>query len=113
MVEENEEQVNYDRIRGVRNRYLEHLRRTFEEWGRETGQSMVFIKPKITGRCSICSSTLTEDFPKDYPDEFKFCCSCFGWIGLITAVKTDKWLKHLLDTNPTIKKIYKRITVFG
>jgi len=30
----------------------------------------------ITGKCSICGTDLTHMFPSDFPDEWKFCCTC-------------------------------------
>jgi len=30
----------------------------------------------ITGKCSICGTGLIHTFPSDFPDEWKFCCTC-------------------------------------
>lgn len=29
-----------------------------------------------TGECAVCRSDLDKDFPRDFPDEWKFCCRC-------------------------------------
>lgn len=29
-------------------------------------------------KCVICGFKFDKDFPKDFPDEWKFCCMCLG-----------------------------------
>lgn len=130
--EENQEEINHKRIEGVRNRYLESLRENQVAWLNETQNERVrehrifhaidhapgephceSCLTRITGYCAICLGVLTRDYPEDFPEEFKFCCSCLGWAKSIFTDRDTEWLKHALNASPTIKKIYERITVFG
>ena len=64
-----------------------------------------FLNKRITGQCSICEGNLTNKFPDDFPDEWKFCCACrlcASWI-----IKGETPRSH------RFKEIYKRITLVG
>jgi len=37
----------------------------------------------ITGKCAICNRPLENRFPKDFPNDWKFCCSCLHIAHLI------------------------------
>jgi len=70
---------------------------------------MTFKMPKTTGHCAICNMRLTAYFPKDYPDEWKFCCICLEMANKIingTLIKYS-WMDY------RIKKILKIITIVG
>ena len=57
----------------------------------------------ITGTCSICNFVITYKFPEDYPDEWKFCCSCKNMADEI-AKGTLPEEYYLLEKVHTIKK---------
>ncbi len=117
MLKDEEEGINHERIESVRRSYI--------RWDREQPHSTMtreqFVEPHcsecrvilITGICSICQQILTTEYPNDYPNEFKFCCSCLQWAKSIVADKNAGWLIYALKFSPTIKKIYERITVLG
>lgn len=62
--------------------------------------------------CVVCEAYLDEPFPEDYPEEFKFCCSCLAWATAIIKTPTDEWVKLALRESPTIMRIHKKITIF-
>jgi len=31
---------------------------------------------EVKGYCAICWDPLTNDFPEDFPEEYRFCCMC-------------------------------------
>lgn len=139
-------------IQGVRNRYIEDLRRTQLRWmaeSRDINNSHFYSidhspvephcnhpclerqevieplpdpdeqffdprnhTPEHTGECAICRMFLTKDYPEDYPEEWKFCCSCHAWAKAIIRDWDEDWLVKSL-TSPTIKKIYEKLIVFG
>jgi len=72
-----------------------------------------FIPPdKWTGeKCVICSFKMTEKFPEDFPDEFKFCCTCkaiaFRTISDDLSLPNEYWVKK------RVMKIMKIITLVG
>ena len=63
--------------------------------------------------CAICDQILTEDFPDDFPEEFKFCCSCLAWAISIVGEIDEEWLKRALSASPTVRKMYGRMTVYN
>ena len=62
-----------------------------------------------TGHCSICNSMLTRLFPKDYPDEWKFCCTC----KRIAEILTGSEGIIMFWTKEKIEKVRKKITLAG
>ena len=69
-------------------------------------------KIKDKGNCVICDFDFTEKFPKDYPDEYKFCCSCLMWARFI--VEDDEYYSIFPEgsaVSPTVKKILDIITL--
>ncbi len=58
------------------------------------------------GKCVICGFKLDKGkFPKDFPDEWKFCCLCkkiADYIGKGVIPHADKF-----------KKVYAKITLVG
>jgi len=53
-------------------------------------------------KCAICSFPLhNENFPEDFPDEFKFCCGCLGIAKLI--------IKGTLMENDLTGNFYDRV----
>ena len=62
-----------------------------------------------TGNCSICDSMLTNKFPDDYPDDWKFCCSCKSMAEEIVkgTLPSCFWL------NEKPNKILDKITLAG
>lgn len=70
-------------------------------------------KIRDRGNCVICDFDFTLKFPKDFPEEFKFCCSCLEWAKLML---TDEFFYRELFASedyitPTLKKILNRITL--
>ena len=61
----------------------------------------------ITGQCAICNSPLENRFPKDFPNEWKFCCSCLHMAQLI--IKDN--LAVFCWKFPKPHKILQRITL--
>ena len=63
----------------------------------------------VTGHCSICNSMLTRLFPRDYPNEWKFCCSCKCMAEEIVkgTLPDDFWI------NERSHKVLKKITLVG
>jgi len=62
-----------------------------------------------TGNCSICDRMLTKKFPDDYPDDWKFCCSC----KCIAEEITKGTLVWYLWDKLTVEKIRNKITLVG
>ena len=136
------EEVNHGRIAGLRNRFIESLRRDQAQWMRETIErqddlhehfhsidfapcnqpafegpdgTLTFQIPNITGYCSICLTNLTKDYPEDYPEEYKFCCSCQAWAKVILLDNNGVMARvysEAMNKSPTIKKIYERVTLY-
>ena len=75
----------------------------------ETARLMRPLKPKF-GSCAICNFPLTVSYPEDYPDEWKFCCSCWHWAGLIS--RDDPIVNFLhVKNSPILREINNRITL--
>ncbi len=68
-----------------------------------------FIKQKVTGKCAICYSHLTREYPMDYPDEWKFCCVCKAIADEI--VKEN--LKGFIQFRDQADRVKKKITLVG
>ena len=34
------------------------------------------LEIEVKGYCAICWDPLTNDFPEDFPEEYRFCCMC-------------------------------------
>lgn len=69
-----------------------------------------FIELPKFGFCAICNFPLTVSYPEDYPDEWKFCCSCWHWAGLIA--RDDPIIKFLhVKNSPAFTEINNRITL--
>ena len=71
---------------------------------------------KTTGHCSICNFPLDTEYPEDYPDDWKFCCSCFKLARRITGTweyNSDfvELLDHDIKESPILKKILHKITL--
>ena len=70
-----------------------------------------WIMSKHTGeKCVICKFPLTKEFPEDFPDEFKFCCTCkeIAWAVIRGTLDVEqRWLYK------RVEKIEKIITVMG
>lgn len=62
---------------------------------------------RVLDSCVICDYQLTKQFPKDYPDEWKFCCICKNLADDMAhgVVLADVWKKEIID------RIRKRITL--
>ncbi len=60
--------------------------------------------------CVICHCSLEVSFPKDFPDEWKFCCGCLLWAEMVISPRLD--LK-ILRTIPGFIKAEKYITLVG
>ncbi len=60
-------------------------------------------------RCVICDLLLTNAFPEDFPDEFKFCCTCkeIAFEMINGDLPPDWWIYIRAD------KIKKIITLVG
>ena len=75
--------------------------------------------------CSVCNSSLFEYYPEDYPDEWKFCCSCYAvaWLSVELPNKPQKILDiidHVLSCSlcqimvQEMKTgVYNKITLVG
>ena len=61
-------------------------------------------------KCVICRSILDVSFPKDFPDEWKFCCSCLEWAKMV--VKINPETEYLREIS-VIRRVEKRITLVG
>lgn len=67
-----------------------------------------------TGVCAICNTMLTNKFPDDYPDDWKFCCRCFEWTIKITRahyLPSGDYLRTSVENNAVLKKIMDKITL--
>lgn len=78
-----------------------------------TGYIYIF---KDIDKCVICGNTLEVDFPNDFPDSWKFCCSCLNWANyLINGNGIAKnWLEYEARVgikNTIILKIWEKITL--
>lgn len=67
----------------------------------------VLVPPKIFAfdYCAICDFPLDKKFPKDFPDNWKFCCSCHACAVIITEGPTPR--------SDIFERIYKKITLVG
>ncbi len=77
------------------------------------------------GGCVICGRCHIKPFPKDYPDEWKFCCNCraVAWlsvelpnkpenlIGIAKHVKTCSSCQKMVQKMKT--GVYNKITLVG
>ena len=66
--------------------------------------------------CATCVFPLDLGaFPKDYPKEWMFCCSCLSWAKFITdsdgRACSDEEINVIIKNSPTISKIYNKITL--
>lgn len=73
---------------------------------------------KLTGHCAICYSHLIKEFPEDYPNEWKFCCSCLDWANRLIGenfISKEHLLrsKILSGRGLLFSKIYYKITLVG
>lgn len=69
----------------------------------------------ITGFCVICGSMLFNTFPEDFPNEWKFCCSCFSLAYELIKHGFNIVLKFyydiILNLEEKLRKINKCITL--
>lgn len=71
--------------------------------------------------CVICGSQHSEDFPEDFPDEWKMCCYCLNFAGLLIQGDRDLIIEHysilhdgkVVRLNKHLDKIEKYITLVG
>ena len=63
---------------------------------------------KLTGHCAICYSHLIKEFPEDYPNEWKFCCSCKS---VADDIVKEKYIGFLVRGKSI--RIQKKITLVG
>ena len=69
-----------------------------------------FIELPKFGFCAVCGFPLTVLYPEDYPDEWKFCCSCLRWAELIA--KDDPIVKFMrINSSSILREINNRITL--
>lgn len=68
------------------------------------------FEEKITGYCAICNEKLSNEFPEDFPNEFKFCCACLGWAEILVCTKDADGLGNALSSHESLKKVFNRIT---
>ena len=50
--------------------------------------------------CAVCENELHEPFPDDFPDKFKFCCTCHQILSFLLGMDTEffkreKFSEHL------------------
>lgn len=76
-------------------------------------------------KCAICGHGLVNNYPDGYPDEWKFCCSCYvvAWIISSSPNKPKNILeimghleecgfcRELLENDRA--EVYKYITLVG
>ena len=84
----------------ARHRFIEQLKK---DWNIREG-------------CAICSFPLTTKYPDDYPDEWKFCCSCFKWARRVIRTEDDayvsiEYMKSMIKESPILKKLLEKITL--
>ena len=69
------------------------------------------------GFCAICGYPLEDVFPDDYPNDWKFCCSCLSWANFILEenIITENILLEdkLHRRRSLITRIYEKITIVG
>ena len=68
---------------------------------------------RYTGNCVVCGFKFTEKFPDDFPEEFKFCCSCLAWAKFMLEKDYGSFFWEGTVVNPIIKKIHDIITLVG
>lgn len=59
----------------------------------------------FTGKCAVCGNNLTNEFPEDYPNEWKFCCGCKD--------AAEELGKGTTARSQLYKVVYKKITLVG
>ena len=59
----------------------------------------------ITEKCVICYFRLTEKFPDDFPDEWKFCCGCLEMAKLIIEGNLAHFCWAFNKPNEILQKI--------
>jgi len=50
-------------------------------------------KGRKIDKCSICRKGLHAVFPRDFPDEWKFCCGCCDLANVIVAYNLERVAK--------------------
>lgn len=69
----------------------------------------------IIEQCAICGFPLTAKYPDDYPDEYKFCCSCFKWARRLTGfgdhLVGDICVTNVVVRSAILQKLIDRITL--
>ena len=68
-------------------------------------------KNSMTGVCATCGFPLTAEYPDDYPDEWKFCCSCFKWAKRIAYDNNFFGTDKIVKGSPILKRIFRKITL--
>lgn len=63
-------------------------------------------------KCAICRCLLELSFPKDFPEEWKFCCSCLAYAKVVVN-RLDLGNNQFLLRTPKVKRIEKYITLVG
>ena len=65
--------------------------------------------PPVIGRCSLCSYPLSNRFPDDFPDDWKWCCGCLGLAKDIIASPYD-FVDHM-NIGYLFGRIYRKMTL--
>jgi len=75
----------------------------------------LFVPIDHQEECAICGFILDNKvFPLEFPDDWKFCCSCFAWAQFITnpdAFTSNEERNTIIKNSKIINKIYKKITL--
>jgi len=64
----------------------------------------------ITGKCAICHGFLHNDFPEDFPKDWKFCCQCKI---IAESLVNDCSVGDYRAFKDSAQKIWDRITLVG
>lgn len=74
--------------------------------------SLILLNSIFRGldKCVICRCLLDRSFPKDFPDEWKFCCGCLEWAKIVINPTLNV---KILRTIGIFKKVEKYITLVG
>ena len=68
------------------------------------------IKNK-TSSCSLCSYPLSNKFPKDFPDDWKWCCGCLGLARRI-LINPSNYVDQM-EIGYLSGRIYRKMTLVG
>ncbi len=67
------------------------------------------LSPPTGEKCVVCGFPLNKAFPEDFPDNFKFCCTCkaIAFAMVRNDLPNELWILYRVD------KIKKIITLVG